>query len=907
MLGLKSYFRPAGTKKEDNASGKHSSQTPSTVDSDGRNVTRSPTLQGTGQTSRPASSYRNSRPGSIYPMGDFRNEEADAIMELKSEMMVNHLWQQQRRKMWFGGLANEGVVLKKTKGQYACAPQSLQYDEGGLFEAIRDMNVRVAMSVNTRVVKVIMTEPGEDYIHLSDGLRLQIIPTVHDLPTCQKHHFAAFISDEKSLIVWDDDPNRIVQRAMKLEAQLVKKSWGENYEEKEKSANEKEAAAIVVSELDPEASAEDLEKAIQNDKRPTHLLNPFMVGMTLMLIITTIGLGWRILAMEIKIDPEYGIPRLGLLVLLPLQLFLSLFFMQTIIGNLMQVFGPTSQLKTNSKFYSAVAPPRLQRGIHNLPHMTIQCPVYKEGLVSVIQPTILSIKAAISTYELQGGTANIFINDDGMQLISPEDAQARKDFYDEHNIGWVSRPGHNPKPKDGEQPFHRRGKFKKASNMNYAFMISNKVEDKLLLVPRDANWNPEREKQAYEECLAQVLVEEEGRAWAEGNIRVGDYILLIDSDTRVPTDCLLDAASEMEHSPEVGVLQYSSGVMKVTDSFFESGVTFFTNLIYTAIRYTVSNGDVAPFVGHNAILRWSAIQQVSYTDEDGYEKFWSESHVSEDFDMSLRLQCLGYTIRLGAYAGEGYKEGVSLTVYDELNRWEKYAYGCNELLFHPLIRWPTRGPFTPLFRRFLFSNIRFTSKITTLAYIGTYYAIGAAWIMTLANFVIIGLLQGSALLSSYYVDSFTLYFSLIIVFSAFGNVALAILRYRTGEMGFMRGLVVNFKWLLLLSIFLGGLSLHVSQALLCHMFGINMTWGATSKELDSTSTFAKEWKKLLVEFRGTFVFCFFSVAIMVVAAHFVPPLWRFNDFNAVFPLSVVVASHFLLPVVLNPGLMLLKW
>ncbi|KAI9753366.1 MAG: hypothetical protein M4579_005191 [Chaenotheca gracillima] len=443
--------------------------------------------------------------------------------------------------------------------------------------------------------------------------------------------------------------------------------------------------------------------------------------------------------------------------------------------------------------------------------------------------------------------------------------------------------------------------------MNYAFMISNKVEEKLLLVPRDANWNQEREKQAYEECLAQVLVEEEGRSWAEGNIRVGDYILLIDSDTRVPSDCLLDAASEMEHSPEVGILQYSSGVMQVTDSFFENGVTFFTNLIYTAIRYTVANGDVAPFVGHNAILRWSAIQQVSYTDDDGYEKFWSESHVSEDFDMSLRLQCLGYTIRLGAYAGDGYKEGVSLTVYDELNRWEKYAYGCNELLFHPLVRWPTKGPFTPLFRRFITSKIRFTSKLTILAYIGTYYAIGAAWILTLANFFIIGLGKGSAYLSRYYLDSFEVYFSLILVFSALGNIALAVLRYRSGEMGLAKGLILNFKWLLLLSIFLGGLSLHVSQALLCHMFGIDMTWGATAKELDLNSTFAQEWRKLFVAFRGTFVFCLFGVAIMVVAAHFVPPLWRINDFVAVFPLSVVVGSHFLLPVVLNPGLMMLKW
>ena len=107
--------------------------------------------------------------------------------------------------------------------------------------------------------------------------------------------------------------------------------------------------------------------------------------------------------------------------------------------------------------------------------------------------------------------------------------------------------------------------------MNYALMVSNKVEDKLLLVERSENWTPDDECNAYDQCLAQVLTEEEGRAWAGGNIRVGDYILLIDSDTRVPVDCLLDAASEMEQSPEVGILQYSSGVMQVTDSFFENG------------------------------------------------------------------------------------------------------------------------------------------------------------------------------------------------------------------------------------------------------------------------------------------------------------------------------------------------
>jgi hypothetical protein len=159
--------------------------------------------------------------------------------------------------------------------------------------------------------------------------------------------------------------------------------------------------------------------------------------------------------------------------------------------------------------------------------------------------------------------------------------------------------------------------------------------------------------------------------------------------------------------------------------------------------------------------------------------------------MSLRLQCNGYIIRLAAWAGEGFKEGVSLTVYDELARWEKYAYGCNELLFHPIRVWLWKGPFTPLFRKFLLSNIRFTSKVTIISYIGTYYAIGAAWIMTTANYFAIGWFNGY--LEQYYVDSWKVWFSIIIVFNGLGNIALAVMRYRIGERSLLYALFENCK------------------------------------------------------------------------------------------------------------------
>ncbi|KAL2069191.1 hypothetical protein VTL71DRAFT_15529 [Oculimacula yallundae] len=808
--------------------------------------------------------------------------------DIKHEVMVNYLYQQQCSHLWVsdGSGEIEGVLLRKSKNTYmACPPQ---LGNSAFASSCAALNVQCAMTVNSRVIKTFLQwSPDAVDVPLLNGLRIQILPTIEDLPRARKHQFAAFVASEALLIVWDDDALHLVDRAKLIESELMELVWKNGPSEGDDG--EKKDPNMAVYEIDEESGE------IIPEKRPLHLQNTVLVAMTLILVITFLGAGARQLAIEVEVDGSYI--RLALLALTPVQIFFTLFFSQVIMGCLAQLFGPVRQMTINSKFYSARAPPRIQS--QTLPHITIQCPVYKEGLSSVIAPTVKSIKQAISTYELQGGSANMFVNDDGLQIIDEEERRARIEFYADHSIGWTARPKHGDN-------FVRKGKFKKASNMNFGLHISCMVEEKLTRIQRPQDWTQADEAQAYERCLKEAL-EDNGRAWADGNIRVGDYILLIDSDTRVPSDCLLDACSEMEQSPEVGIMQFSSGVMQVVNTYFENGITFFTNLIYTAIRYTVANGDVAPFVGHNAILRWSAIQQVSYEDEDGYEKFWSESHVSEDFDMSLRLQCNGYTIRLAAWAGDGFKEGVSLTVYDELARWEKYAYGCNELLFHPIRVWLWKGPFTPLFRRFLFSNIRFTSKITIISYIGTYYAIGAAWIMTTANYFAIGWFNGY--LDKYYVDSWKVWFSIIIVFNGLGNIALAVMRYRIGERSLGYALFENFKWTLMLAIFLGGLSLHVSQALLAHMFEIDMTWGATSKEAEFSNFFI-EVPKVLKKFKFSMAFSILGIAGMIILAvgkSFIPYDWMITDFVAILPMATITASHLLLPLALNPALMTFSW
>lgn len=54
------------------------------------------------------------------------------------------------------------------------------------------------------------------------------------------------------------------------------------------------------------------------------------------------------------------------------------------------------------------------------------------------------------------------------------------------------------------------------------------------------------------------------------------------------------------------------------------------------------------------------------------------------------VQVKGFIGRYITYTGPEFKEGLSLTVHDEITRWRKYAFGCSELVFNPLKQWMFR-------------------------------------------------------------------------------------------------------------------------------------------------------------------------------------------------------------------------
>ncbi|KAF2222674.1 glycosyl transferase family group 2-domain-containing protein [Elsinoe ampelina] len=596
-----------------------------------------------------------------------------------------------------------------------------------------------------------------------------------------------------------------------------------------------------------------------------------------------------------------GCLRWALLATIPFFAAFSMFFMVVIAGSFFQIFGPLGFMQKNTVYYSSKAPKFTEHDGEELPHITIQMPVYKEGLKGVIVPTITSVLKAVNYYQAHGGTATIMVADDGMQLITEELQEARKVFYELHNIAWVARPKQCTTP--GPDFFLRKGKFKKASNLNYALHFSGRVEDEFLeqLEKRAKeqlctveDLSVEDEEELLE--VARQIVEEtdNGRTWSAGDVRIGEFILLIDSDTQVPETCLLAGALELMESPEVAIIQHSSGVMNMTGNPFENGIHYFTDLVYTSISHTVGAGDVAPFVGHNAFLRWKAIQSIAF-EEDGRTKFWSENHVSEDFDVALRLQMQHFYVRMAGYHNNEFKEGVSLTIYDELARWEKYAYGCNELIFNPLIYWPTRGLFTPLFLRFLGSNIKITSKFTILAYIGTYYAIGVGFPLSLLNYFLAG---WEFQLDQYYQTSWHIFVGLCIVYSILSPIAFAMLRYRMGQATYIEALCTCAKWMPLFILFFGGLSFHICKALTCHFLSINIEWTTTAKELEKTG-FKIGLDRVVRDFWHMYVVMIPIAAMMVYLALYAPRGYMIRDFTVIVPLANAVGCHALLPFVLG--------
>ena len=151
-------------------------------------------------------------------------------------------------------------------------------------------------------------------VPLANGQSIQILVSYADLSRARKHQYAAFIVDQSCLVVWDDDPLHICDRASAIVKQMT-----ESVMEKAKIALEstKKLDAIVeVTEVDEETGE------LLPQKRKTRMYNSTYVAITLALIITVIGAGARELAIEVAVDGN--MMRVAFLALTPIQIFFTL-------------------------------------------------------------------------------------------------------------------------------------------------------------------------------------------------------------------------------------------------------------------------------------------------------------------------------------------------------------------------------------------------------------------------------------------------------------------------------------------------------------------------------------------------------------------------------------------------------
>ena len=412
---------------------------------------------------------------------------------------------------------------------------------------------------------------------------------------------------------------------------------------------------------------------------------------------------------------------LWLITLIPFLGSWALPFVELASRNLLQASQLLSMKCKRTTSWSG-SPPPMQFATETgfkMPVVSLFMAVYKEDLILYLEPTIRSLLSAVRHYQRAGGEANIIIGDDGLQLLDETERTARIQFYQNMGVSWVARPMHQP---HASTPYIRAGKFKLASNMNnvcqLAILIRNHLEQKRFSScssVRNSLRHPTDDIQDYD----QAITTHRNVNWTGGDLRMGDILYIGDSDQRVPESFLLHLAAEFFLDPQLGILQFISDPLFELNNFaelwagWEKHVGDIMHISY-ARAGTTSRSISEP---NQHAIRVDALEAIQYRNEDanGELKFWSESHVSERVDFSLRLLIAGYRSKLAQYpenlGSRSFADGVSFSIRNQVQWKEKIAYGTSELIFNPLRTWLWRGPFTPVVRALAMSNLTLAQKV----------------------------------------------------------------------------------------------------------------------------------------------------------------------------------------------------
>ena len=172
-----------------------------------------------------------------------------------------------------------------------------------------------AITVSTRIIRMILSRTQLPYIQIQHGKRLQVVPDFDALPFCQRNQSAAFILSHQLLVVWEDDPMRLIDRAQGLQDALVNMIWGNTLAYVTDNTTEKnmgiDADTLSIKEEDDNVNP-----------RRVIVFQSAYTSIAICMLTVAIGSGWRQVAVQQVQEPNWL--RLLFLIPIPGQVWLSL-------------------------------------------------------------------------------------------------------------------------------------------------------------------------------------------------------------------------------------------------------------------------------------------------------------------------------------------------------------------------------------------------------------------------------------------------------------------------------------------------------------------------------------------------------------------------------------------------------
>jgi uncharacterized protein YbaA (DUF1428 family) len=120
-------------------------------------------------------------------------------------------------------LGHPGVLLRRSRGQYVTEPEEI---DPILLAAVTRINAEVAFTMATETTHVIFSnlQPHQTEVVFPRGNQLQVVDSLGDIVRTgkiKKFQYAALVREERVLLVWHDDLDKILNHAASVEEKLL--------------------------------------------------------------------------------------------------------------------------------------------------------------------------------------------------------------------------------------------------------------------------------------------------------------------------------------------------------------------------------------------------------------------------------------------------------------------------------------------------------------------------------------------------------------------------------------------------------------------------------------------------------------------------------------------------------------